>query len=147
MRIEGSSVFQAPVAKVWEVFTDPDVLARCTPGCEGLQHVGEETYETRITIGVAAIKGTYTGKLQLAEKEPPTSYKLLLEGSGSPGFVQGSGSFRFEPKGEDTCVTYAWDVQVGGLVAGVGQRVLGGVGKLLIGQFFKSMERELEVTR
>jgi carbon monoxide dehydrogenase subunit G len=36
---------------------------------------------------------------------------------------------------------------VGGLVAGVGQRVLGGVGKLLIGQFFKSMERELEVTR
>jgi carbon monoxide dehydrogenase subunit G len=59
--------------------------------------VDEDRYETRITIGVAAIKGTYDGKIQLVEKEQPTSYKLLLEGSGSPGFVQGSGSFRFEP--------------------------------------------------
>lgn len=147
MRIEGSSVFKAPIERVWEVFTDPQVLARCTPGCEHLEQIGEDTYQTRLTVGVAAIKGTYTGKLQLQDKNAPNSYRLVVEGTGAPGWVNGSGAFHFEPKGDQTTVTYDWDVQVGGLVAGVGQRVLGGVGKLLIGQFFKSMERELEAAR
>lgn len=134
----------APPAQVWAVFTDPQALQRATPGCKNLTEVGADEYTAQLSLGVAAIKGNYTGKLRLTEKVAPERYRLLIEGTGGPGFVSGSGDLQFAAEGEGTRVTYTWEVQVGGLIAGVGQRVLGGVGKMLIDQFFKAMQAELQ---
>lgn len=144
MIIEGKASFPAARERVWALFNDHHALARCTPGCERLEQTGPDQYNAVLKVGVAAVKGTYNGKLELTDKNPPEGYVLRVEGSGAPGFVKGSAHFRFEEKDGSTDVHYVWDVQVGGLVAGVGQRILGGVGKMMIDQFFKDMKKVLE---
>ena len=143
MLIEGSTTFAAPQERVWELFNDPEALRRATPGCERLERVGEDRYEAIMSVGIAAVKGTYKGTIEIRDKEPPHRYRLAIQGSGSPGFVNIDAAMEFVPSGGGTQVNYKWDVQVGGAVAGVGQRVLGGVGRWLIGEFFKKMQAEL----
>lgn len=143
MRVEGSSTFAAPRDRTFQVFIDPGALAKATPGIQSLNQVAPDRFEAVMKVGVAGITGTYKGYLQIREKQPPEQYALDVAGEGSAGFVQGTGTFRFAEQDGKTVVTYLWDLQVGGMVASVGQRVLGGVCKLLIGQFMAAMAKEL----
>jgi len=127
MKVEGSSDIPAPRDKVWAAFLDPATLAKAIPGCEGLDEIGPGEYKAKMKIGVAAIKGTFEGKVRLFDLEPPNRYRMALEGSGGPGFVRGEAGMELS------------DVQVGGLIASVGQRMLGGVSKMMLDQFFTRM--------
>lgn len=140
MKIEGSHIFKAPREKVWEVLLDPEMIAQCMPGCEGLKEVGPDQYEATMKIGVASVKGTYKGKVSIREKQAPSHYVLSGEGSGSPGFMQGDMSVDLEEKNGETILKYSADTKIGGLIAGVGQRMLGGIAKMMADQFFKKME-------
>ena len=139
MKIEGSSDIPAPREQVWAAFLDPAILARALPGCEGLEAIGTGEYKAKMKIGVAAIKGTFEGKVRLFDLEPPNRYKMALEGSGGPGFVRGEASMELSDVDGGTRVTYSADAQVGGLIASVGQRMLGGVSKMMLDQFFTRM--------
>ncbi len=136
MKIEGSNDIPAARERVWAAFLDPAVLARALPGCEGLEAIGTGEYKAKMKIGVAAIKGTFEGKVRLFDLEPPNRYRMALEGSGGPGFVRGEAGMELSDADGGTRVTYSADVQVGGLIASVGQRMLGGVSKMMLDQFF-----------
>lgn len=140
MKIEGSYILKAPRQKVWGVLLDPKILAQCMPGCEGLKEVGPDQYEATMKIGIASVKGSYKGKVAIKEKQPPSHYVLSGEGSGGPGFMQGDVSIDLEEKNGETVLKYSTDVKVGGLIAGIGQRMLGGIAKMMVDQFFKKME-------
>ncbi len=88
---------------------------------------------------MAAVKGTFEGKVRLLEKKPPESYRLAAEGSGGPGFVRADTLITLTDADGGTRVSYSADVQIGGLIAGVGQRMLGGVSKMMADQFFNKM--------
>ncbi|HSB41592.1 MAG TPA: carbon monoxide dehydrogenase subunit G [Methylomirabilota bacterium] len=139
MKIEGSADIAAPRDRVWAAFLDPAVLAQALPGCEKLEAVGENEYKATMKIGVAAIKGTFEGKVKLSDLEPPQRYRMAVEGSGGPGFVRGDAGMRLSDVEGGTRVSYDADVQVGGLIASVGQRMLGGVTKMMLDQFFSRM--------
>ena len=139
MKIEGANDIPAPRERVWSAFLDPDTLARALPGCEGLEAIGPGEYKAKMKIGVGAIKGTFEGKVRLFDLEPPTRYRMALEGSGGPGFVRGEAGMALEDADGGTRVTYSADVQVGGLIASVGQRMLSGVSKMMLEQFFTRM--------
>jgi len=139
VKIEGSNDIPAARERVWAAFLDPAVLARALPGCEGLEAIGTGEYKAKMKIGVAAIKGTFEGKVRLFDLEPPNRYKMALEGSGGPGFVRGEAGMELSDADGGTRVTYSADVQVGGLIASVGQRMLGGVSKMMLDQFFTRM--------
>lgn len=146
MHLSGEYRFAAPQAQVWDALQSPDVLARCLPGCEQFNPAGEGEYDTTLKIGIAAIKGTYSAKIRLSEQEQPTKYRLGVSGKGTPGFINGSGLITLEPAADDpdnTIVHYNGDVEVGGPVASVGQRMLGGAARMLIGQFWKCIEQEM----
>jgi carbon monoxide dehydrogenase subunit G len=86
---------------------------------------------------VAAVKGTFEGKVRLSDKQPPDTYRMAVEGSGAPGFVRGEAVMTLsDGDGGGTRIAYTADVQVGGLIAGVGQRMLGGVTRMMADQFF-----------
>ena len=139
MKIEGSADIAAPRDRVWAAFLDPAVLAQALPGCEKLEAVGENEYKATMKVGVAAIKGTFEGKVKLSDLEPPQRYRMAVEGSGGPGFVRGDAGMRLSDVEGGTRVSYDADVQVGGLIASVGQRMLGGVTKMMLDQFFNRM--------
>ena len=144
MKVEGTHTFKAPADRVWDLLTNPTNLQKALPGCEALEEREPGKYDARLKIGIAAVKGTYLGKVEIAEPEPPKRYRLMGEGSGSPGFVKGEATIELSPEGQTTVVSYRGEMQVGGLIAGVGQRLIGGVAKMMLGQFFKNMEKELK---
>ena len=145
MKIEGAHDIPAPRQKVWEAFLDPERLRQAIPGCEKLEALGNDEFRAVMKIGVAAIKGTFEGKVRLADKKAPDSYRLAVEGSGGPGFVRGDTMITLSDiEGGGTRVVYNADVQVGGLIAGVGQRMLGGVSKMMADQFFGRMSQLLQ---
>ncbi len=143
MKVEGSYTFEAPRDRVWSTLLSPQSLQSCIPGCETMTTTGEDQYEAVMKVGVAAIRGTYKGKVRITDKQEPDRYKLLVEGSGGPGFVRGEALIELVDQGETTTVNVQGDGQVGGTVAGVGQRMLGGVAKMLMGQFFECLKKQL----
>src|SRR4030095_3874801 len=143
MKLEGSYEVKAPRDKVWSAFLDPETLRKAIPGCEKLEMVGPDEYKATLKIGVAAVKGTFEGKVRLLDKKPSDSYRLAAEGSGGPGFVRADTLISLDDIEGGTRVSYSADVQVGGLIAAVGQRVLVGVSKMRTDQFFNRMSEQL----
>jgi len=146
MKLEGAYDIPAPRPRVWDAFLDPGRLRQAIPGCEKLEAVGNDEFRATMKVGVAAIKGTFEGKVRLTDKKPPESYRMAVEGSGAPGFLRGDTLITLTETDGGTRVSYAADVQVGGLVAGVGQRMLGGVAKMLADQFFTRMSQLLQTS-
>jgi carbon monoxide dehydrogenase subunit G len=143
VKVEGSYTFDAPRDRVWTTLMNPDALKSCVPGCETLTPNGENAYEASLKVGVAAIRGTYKSTIRLTDIAEPNSYKMNVEGKGGAGFVRGIAEIELVDKGESTEVVVKGDGNVGGTVAGVGQRMLGGVAKMLMGQFFECLKKQL----
>ena len=139
MKLEGSHDVPASRQKVWDAFLDPEVLRQAIPGCEKLEALGNDEFKATLKVGVAAVKGTFEGKVRLSDKKAPESYRLAAEGSGGPGFVKADTLITLTEIDGGTRVSYSADVQIGGLIAGVGQRMLGGVSKMMADQFFGKM--------
>src|SRR6266702_6508054 len=145
MKIEGSADILAARDKVWAAFLDPTILAQALPGCEKLEAIGPNEYKATMKVGVGGVKGTFEGKVKITEQKPPESYKLAVEGSGGPGFVRGETVITLsDAEDGGTRVAYNADVQVGGLIASVGQRMLGGVSKMMADKFFGKMSELLQ---
>ena len=140
MKIEGSYTFNAPRQRVWEVLLDPKVMAQCMPGCQSMNEVAPDQFEAVMKVGVASVKGTYKGKVSIKDKQPPSHYVLSGQGSGGPGFMQGDVAIDLDEARGQTVLKYSTDAKVGGLIASVGQRMLNGVAKMMVDQFFKKVE-------
>ena len=141
MKIEGNYTFNAPRERVWEILVDPKIMAQCMPGCESMNEVAPDQFEAVMKVGVASVKGTYRGKVSIKDKRAPAHYVLSGQGSGGPGFMQGDVAIDLEESNNgQTLVKYSTDAKVGGLIASVGQRMLNGVAKMMVDQFFKKME-------
>lgn len=143
MNITGSHRIEAPRAQVWDALHDPRVLVRTLPGCESLEATGEDAYDAVLSAGVASIKGTYRATVELSDKRPPESYRMRASGAGTPGTVTADVTVRLEDEGDATTVLYEAEAVVGGMIGGVGQRMLAGVAKRTAGEFFRAVEREL----
>src|SRR5215471_682761 len=142
MKIEGVHDLNAPRARVYAAMIDPAVLGRAIPGCEKLEKTGENTYSVTLRSGVGSINGLFTGYVKLEEMRPPEHYKIMVGGKGQPGFLKGSGDLDLAESGGITRITYSGDVQVGGAIAGVGQRMIEGAAKMMASQFFNAIEAE-----
>lgn len=142
MKIEGTHQLQAPRERVYECLTDPQVLQRCIPGCERLEKTDENTYSATIRTGVGTIKGVFTGTVKLEDMRPPEHYRIVVEGKGTPGFMKGTGDLELEAQGETTIIKYTGDLQVGGTIASVGQRMIQGTAKMMASQFFIALGAE-----
>ncbi|MBI3951522.1 MAG: carbon monoxide dehydrogenase subunit G [Acidobacteria bacterium] len=143
MKIQGEHNLNAPREQVWRLLLDPEVLKRCTPGCERLEQIEENTYEAVLNLGVAAVKGRYTGQVRLEEIQPPSHLKMIIEGKGAQGFVKGTGYLDVREVDGGTNVTYNGDVQLGGPIASIAQRMLQSSAKMMAGQFFTAIEAEV----
>ena len=144
MKLEGAYEVPAPRAKVWDAFLDPTLLKQAMPGCEKLEATGPDEYKATMKIGVGGVKGTFDGKVKLSDKKEPDSYRMAVEGSGGPGFIRGETVITLTDNNGGTRVSYTADVQVGGLIASVGQRLLGGVSKMMADKFFTRMGELLQ---
>ena len=141
MKIAGSATLNAPRDQVWAALNDPAVLVRTIPGCQQLEEVAKDAYRMTLVAGVASIKGTYQGDVALTDQDQPGAFTLRASGAGAPGTVQADVRVTLaEEGGSTTRLEYDADAIVGGMIGGVGQRVLSGVAKKTAGEFFRAVD-------
>jgi uncharacterized protein len=144
VKLSGTATMHAPPDEVWAALTDPAVLAVTIPGCERLEPAGPDAYLFTLTAGVASIRGTYTGDVALSQQREPTSLVLTARCAGGPGTIATSIHITLtEAGGSTTEVSYDAEAAIGGAIAGVGQRMLASVARLLIGDFLTSVDQVL----
>jgi len=146
VKLTGSHTLSAPRQKVWDFFNDPNRLATVLPGCERLEPVGPDQYKAAIKFTLAAFSGSYSATVAITEKRPPESMRMSVQGKGGPGFMKGTGALQFEEAAAATRVSYDGDVQVGGIIAAVGGRMIEAAAKKILQQFFESVENQLSQT-
>jgi carbon monoxide dehydrogenase subunit G len=143
--IGGTETIAAPVAAVWQALNDPQVLTRCVPGCKAMTETAPDVYKLDMQLRVAAVSGSFEGEISLFDKTPPTVCNIKVSGAGTLGHGNGTARFELTGEGESAArLTYQGTGEIGGLVAGVGQRILGSVSKHLIGRFFTALRKEFE---
>jgi uncharacterized protein len=150
MKLKIIHVVPADPDRVFAALVNPDVLRRAIPGCDSLTPVAADTpdtYEATLKVGLAGLKGTYKGKAAIREQHPPDALTLSFEGKGGPGFVRGSAVIALTAEGGATRITADADVQVGGVIAAVGSRLVEAGAKSMADDFFRRLAVELSDTK
>jgi carbon monoxide dehydrogenase subunit G len=142
MKIAGTYKLDAPQERAYQLLQDPEVLARCMPGCDSLVKTGEDEYSMRMKLLVASLSGLFDGKVKLMDKEPPNKFRMRVDGSGKIGFMKGEGVIALSPEGNGTLLTYDGDVNLGGTMAAVGQRLVDTTSKMMLKRFFEKLSQE-----
>src|SRR5262245_52893131 len=145
MKVNGSATIAHPVGDVFAALTDPSMLVRTLPGCRRLEQTGPDSYQATLEAGVGSIKGLFDGGVRLSEMTAPDSFTLHASGAGAPGTVDAVAPVRLvaATTSGGTLVHSAADATVGGVIGGVGQRMLSGVARRTAGEFFAAVDREL----
>jgi uncharacterized protein len=143
--IGGNEAIPAPVEALWTALNDQTVLTRCVPGCKSMIEIGPDAYKVDMQLKVAAVGGSFEGEISLSDKQAPQTCSIKVSGAGTLGHGNGTARFEIEPDGENgSRLIYKGTGEIGGLVAGVGQRILSSVSKHLIGRFFVALRKEFE---
>ena len=144
MKIEGIHQIHAARDRVYAAVINPQILQRCIPGCQSLDKTAENTYVATMKAGVGPVKGIFKGNVRLEDMQPPSHYRMIVDGKGGPGFVKGTGEFDLQDVDGGTAIAYKGDLQVGGVIAGVGQRMIEAAAKMLAAQFFSKLDSEIK---
>ena len=143
MKIAGHHTLATNPERAYTMLQDPEVLAKAMPGCQELKRIGPDEYEMKMKMVISSIQGLFAGKVKIEDPHPPDSFTLIVEGSGKVGFVKGSGVLHLKPQDGVTEVAFDGDVQTGGMIAGVGQRLLDTTAKFIIRKFFEKLAEQL----
>jgi carbon monoxide dehydrogenase subunit G len=133
----------APLARVWERLMDPSIIAACLPGCQRFEPIGEDRYRVVLTTGVAAVAGTFDGTVAIVDKQTERSYRLIVDGRGRSGFANGETTIALAARDDGVVVDVHGVVSVGGLVAQVGQRLLGAAARQMMDRFFRCLQEKI----
>lgn len=147
MELSGSYSFAAPRSEVWDALMDPEVLANMLPGTEKLEKVGENEFAGVLNVRVGPVQGRFNGKVVLSELQPPERFHITVDGRGAAGFVRGAGDVVLSEQDGTTVLSYEGAGDVGGRIAGVGQRLVETSGKSLVRQGLESLDRIIQARR
>jgi carbon monoxide dehydrogenase subunit G len=139
LKISGSYTVPVPKERAYELLQDPVVLAKCMPGTDRLVQIGPDEYEMKMKVIIASMGGLFAGKVRLTDKNPPETFKLIVDGSGKIGFLKGEGLLHLASQSDTTEVRFDGEVHVGGTIASVGQRLLDTTAKMIIKKFFANL--------
>jgi carbon monoxide dehydrogenase subunit G len=143
MKLEGTYTIHAPREAVWKQLLNRDVLARAIPGCEKLEPNPDGSYNAELKMGIAMVRGTYRGRVEILDPVPPEHFRMKVEGQGSGGFLKGEGTLTLAESGSETLISYTGEAQVGGLFASVGQRMILTAARQIVEQFFQAFAKQV----
>jgi uncharacterized protein len=144
MDLKSSYVFDAPPERVWDLLMDTRAVASCIPGCRELRDLGEDRYQAELVVAVAAITGNYGVTIGIEDKTPPRSYRLVLQGTGRTGFVRGQVWIGLSPLNDRTSVEVTANVDVGGMIARLGQRLIEGIARTMMDRFYACLQSKFD---
>jgi carbon monoxide dehydrogenase subunit G len=145
VNLEGEYTFDGPREEVWDLVQDPEALAMALPGTQSLEKVGENEYEGVMNVRIGAVSGVFSGRVLIEDEQPPESLTMKVEGEGKPGFVKGVGQVNLLDQGDGTTLMkYSGELQIGGRLASVGQRLLDTTSKSMLRQGLGELNKALQ---
>jgi len=145
MELEGARTIAADRATVWEKLNDAEVLKACIPGCQELTGSPEEGFEAVVVQKVGPVKATFKGAVTLENVVPGESYTITGEGKGGvAGFARGGADVALADVPEGTELTYRVEALVGGKLAQLGNRIIGGFARKMADEFFERFVAQVE---
>lgn len=144
MKVEGTYRFETGRQHLWDTLLDPDVLASCIPGCQEFKPIGDDRYQVSLKVDLGAISRTYKATIEVADKDEPSTYTMHVEGKGAGTTIKGEGVITLIETENGSSVRFDGDAQVTGIIARVGQRLMGGASKPMINQFFTCIKKTAE---
>lgn len=144
MKIEGSYKIPATPEAVYRQLLDPGTLAHALPGCEKLTPNPDGSYQAAMKVGIAAVKGTYEGRIEILDQKPPERFRMRVNAHGKGGFLRGEGEIVLAGSGDETTVSYSGETQVGGMIAAVGQRMIQAASRQIVSQFFQAFAKQIQ---
>ena len=122
---------------------DPDILAAAIPGAERCMEIVPGKFQVEIKLGIGIIRGRFSGTVETTDLNPPSSQRLIMSGEGTAGWIKGGGALMLRDMEGNTEIEVDGEALTGGVLARVGQRMIGNASKTLMGQFFKNLNREV----
>ncbi len=142
LKIGGTYKIAAPRQKVWDALLDADTLAAAIPGAERCMKIAPGKFQVEIKMGIGIIRGRFSGTFETTELNPPSSQRLIMIGEGTGGWIKGEGALTLRDVDGNTEIDVDGEALTGGVLARVGQRMIGNASKTMMGQFFKNLNRE-----
>ena len=137
MEINGEFAIPASRQRVWEALNDPDVLAQCIPGCESIERESDTEMLAKMKAKIGPVKAHFESRIRLSNLNPPQSYTISGEGKGGPaGFGKGSADVTLAETDSITTLRYIATLHVGGKLAQIGSRLVGGAARKIANDFF-----------
>lgn len=144
MELNGDILIAAPRDKVWVALNDPQVLARCIPGCESLEATSDTERTARVAVKVGPVRARFTGHLRLQDVRPGEGCTLQFDGSGgAAGMAKGQSTVSLADEDGGTRLRYTAQASVGGKLGQVGGRMIDAAAKQMADQFFSAFQAEL----
>jgi carbon monoxide dehydrogenase subunit G len=147
MELTGTRIIAADRVTVWAHLNNVDTLRACIPGCEELTGTPETGFEAVVKQKVGPVKATFKGAVTLEDVNAPQSYRIVGEGKGGvAGFAKGAADVTLSDVEGGTELSYNVDAKVGGKLAQLGSRIVGGFAKKMADQFFEDFQAIVEGT-
>jgi carbon monoxide dehydrogenase subunit G len=142
VKVQGTYTFEAPLETVWNALFDPEVLARTLPGCEKLEREGNQ-FKGEINVKMGPVQGKFQGKVDILDVKERESYTMIVDGRGPAGFGKATALMRVQAEGTGTRLDYDSDVQVGGKIASVGQRLIDASSRAIVKQSLEGLNQQI----
>lgn len=137
MELTSSRTVPTNLEATWAALNDPEALKACIPGCESIERVSDTEFRVAMTARVGPVSAKFSGRIVLADLNPPASYRMSFEGQGgAAGFARGEARVALTPEGEGTRIDYTASAQVGGKLAQIGSRLVDGAAAKVADDFF-----------
>ncbi|UXN61609.1 CoxG family protein [Phyllobacterium zundukense] len=147
MDLTGEERIAASRDTVWKALNDPEVLKACIPGCESLEKISDTELEATVSVKMGPVKARFSGKVELTNLNPPSSYTISGEGKGGvAGFAKGGADVVLTDEGAETVLAYTVNADVGGKIAQLGSRLIASTSKKLATQFFENFNAAVSGT-
>ena len=141
--MEGSFESRAPRSVVWSFLLNPQDIAPFFPDLQSLDVLSPDSFKAKVKVGVSVVRGTMDFEFKVADKVPRSSAKLIGTGRGVGSTVDIQTKFDLEDAGAGTKVSWAADVNVGGIMAGLGSKLLNSTSGKMVEQVIEKLKNKL----
>lgn len=143
MHLEGS--FDTPVSRqtVWDFLLNPKDIGPCFPDLQSLEVTSPDSFRAKVRVGLSVVKGTMEFEFRTVDKVPPKSAKLVGTGRGVGSTVEIQTGFSLEEMGSGAKVAWIADVSVGGIIAGLGSKLLDSTSGKMVEQVIENFKSKL----
>ena len=146
LHLEGSFDTPAARAAVWEFLLNPNEIAPCFPDLRSLEVISYDRFRAKVQVGLSVVRGNMDFEVHTTETKPSSYAKLVGNGKGVGSSVEIQTSFSLTDSESGTRLAWIADVSIGGVMAGLGSKLLDSTSSKLVTQVVENIRTKLDKT-